>query len=314
MYEAGVRRTQELSGVSLAKQNGMTGDSDSPKINEEMRHPTLESLQTKPKDLNDSRFWAVLIGVDGDPHHPLHGYVSDAEPMEKYLIEDLDIPSNRIQRLLGPTREETIDGYISPTRANILKTSYSLIDNTDILPGDSITVYFTGNGGCYDAEEYYRNRVPPEFSLASITMHCVLRPRRSGRQRQRATRSSSIADARVRELEVFLRSEHPHPFRNVSPLLRHAIEHMLERVYHRLATYPQYLAGCSVAAYDWQPETRCHVILAAFRKTSMRAKKRTTVDDETIHGVFTKSLVDSLGSGQVSTYVDLLAGLPKCPD
>ncbi|PBK94568.1 hypothetical protein ARMGADRAFT_1078418 [Armillaria gallica] len=38
MYEAGVRLT-------------------SPEINEEMRHPMLETLQTKPKDLDGSRFW-----------------------------------------------------------------------------------------------------------------------------------------------------------------------------------------------------------------------------------------------------------------
>ncbi|PBK81661.1 hypothetical protein ARMGADRAFT_1020161 [Armillaria gallica] len=99
----------------------MTEDSDSPEINEEMRHPTLESLQIKSKDLDGSRFWAVLIGVDGDPHYPLNGCMSDAELIEKYLIEDLGVPSYHIQRLLGPTGETT-DGSISPTRANILKT------------------------------------------------------------------------------------------------------------------------------------------------------------------------------------------------
>ncbi|PBK98852.1 hypothetical protein ARMGADRAFT_590559 [Armillaria gallica] len=125
MYEAGVRRTQELPGVSFAKQTEMTEDSDSPEINEEMRHPILESLQTKPKDLDGSRFWAVLIGVDRGPHYPLHGCVSDAELMEKYLVEDLGVPSNRIQRLLGP---------ISPTRANILKISSSSMTPTTHPP------------------------------------------------------------------------------------------------------------------------------------------------------------------------------------
>ncbi len=140
-------------------------------------------LQTdhKAQDQHCSRFWVVLIGVDGDSHYPLHGCVSDAELMEKYLVEDLGVPSNHIQRLLGPTGGETTNSSISPTRANILKTRYDLVDNADILTRDDIIVYFGGNGACYDAEEYYRNRVPPEFSLASITMHCALRPRRSGR-------------------------------------------------------------------------------------------------------------------------------------
>ncbi|PBK98855.1 hypothetical protein ARMGADRAFT_1075658 [Armillaria gallica] len=168
MCEAGVRRTQELPGVSLAKQNEMTEDSDSPEVNEEMRHPTVESLQIKRKDLDGSRVWAILIGVDGDPHYPLHGCVSDAELMEKCLVEVLGVPRNRIQRLFGPTRGETTDGSISPTRANILKTLYSLVDNANILPGDNTIVYFAGNGARYDAEEYYRNRVPPEVSVASI--------------------------------------------------------------------------------------------------------------------------------------------------
>ncbi|PBK94590.1 hypothetical protein ARMGADRAFT_1164235 [Armillaria gallica] len=106
MCEAGVRRMQELPGVSLVRQNEITEDSDSPEINEEMRHPMLESAdETRAQDLDGSRFWAVLISVDGDPHYPLHGCVSDAELMEKYLIENLGVPSNHIQRLLGPTGE-----------------------------------------------------------------------------------------------------------------------------------------------------------------------------------------------------------------
>ncbi len=75
----------------------------------------------KAQDLDGSRSWAVLIGVDGDSHYPLHGCVSDAKPMEKYIVE-VGVPNDHIQRLLGPTGRETTDGSISPTRANILKT------------------------------------------------------------------------------------------------------------------------------------------------------------------------------------------------
>ncbi|KAK0439909.1 caspase domain-containing protein [Armillaria borealis] len=315
----------------------MIEDRDSPEINEDMKHLTFESLQTKPKDRDGSRFWAVLIGVDGDPHYPLHGCVSDAELMEKYLIEDLGVPSDHIQRLLGPTGGETTDGSISPTRANILKTLYSLIDNTDILPGDNIIVYFAGNGARYDAEEYYRNRVPPEFSLASTRPLNALCPL------DRAARNddgSEVLDISVREIEAIfiqislekghkitlildcghscarIRGVPPigtrHPFRNVSPLLRHAIEPMLEGAHQRLAAYPQYLAGRSVAAYDWQPDTSSHVVLAACQKNEYAREEED--DEETTHGIFTKSLVDSLRSGQGSTYVDLIARLPKWLD
>ncbi len=186
--------------------------------------------------------------------------------MEKYLVEGLGVSRNSIQRLLGPTGGETTDGSTSPTRANILKTLYSLIDNADILPGDNVIVYFAGNGARYDAEEYYRNRVPPEVSLASIRPLNALCPL------DRASRDdngSEILDISIREIEaiftqvslekghkitLILDCGHPrarircvppigtrHPFRSVPPLLRHAIEPMLEGAHERLAAYPQYL-------------------------------------------------------------------------
>ncbi|PBK70777.1 hypothetical protein ARMSODRAFT_1017560 [Armillaria solidipes] len=68
----------------------MTEDSDSPEINEGTKHLTLQSAD-ETEDLDGSRFWAVLIGVDGDPHYPLHGCLSNTELMEKYLIEDLGV-------------------------------------------------------------------------------------------------------------------------------------------------------------------------------------------------------------------------------
>ncbi|PBK64593.1 hypothetical protein ARMSODRAFT_1087990 [Armillaria solidipes] len=80
-----------------------------------------------PRLPNSSRFWAVLIGIDGYPYYPLHGCVSDAKLMEKYLVENLGVPKNRIQLLLGG---DDLDTVSSPTRANILRTLYSLIDNT----------------------------------------------------------------------------------------------------------------------------------------------------------------------------------------
>ncbi len=58
--------------------------------------------------------------------------------MENYLVDDLGVPSDHIQRLLGPTGGETTNGSTSPTRVNILKTLYGLIDNADILPQDNI--------------------------------------------------------------------------------------------------------------------------------------------------------------------------------
>ncbi|PBK94585.1 hypothetical protein ARMGADRAFT_1078452 [Armillaria gallica] len=94
----------------------------------------------------------------------------------------------------------------------------------------------------------------------------------------------------------------------MSLLLCHAIEPMPEGAHQRLAAYPQYPAGCSVAVYNWQPDTSSHVVLAACQKNENVQEEED--DDKKIHGVFTKSLVDSLTSGQGSTYVGLIAGLP----
>ncbi|KAK0232344.1 hypothetical protein EDD85DRAFT_956194 [Armillaria nabsnona] len=141
-------------------------------MTEDVDPATPESLQV-PKDRDDSRFWAVLIGVDGDPHYPLHGCMSDAEPMEKYLVEDLGVPSDHIQHLLGPTGGKP--------------------------PMDNIIVYFAGNGARYDAEEYYYNRVLPEVSLVLTKPLNALRPLdRAARDDNR----SEILDISVREIEA----------------------------------------------------------------------------------------------------------------
>ncbi|PBK94616.1 hypothetical protein ARMGADRAFT_59608 [Armillaria gallica] len=127
-------------------------------------------MQAKSKERDNSQFWAVIIGIDAYPRYPLYGCVSDAELMEKYLVEDLSVPQDRIQCLLGPMGQKTADSSTSPTRANIIRTLYSLIDNPDIMRGDNIVIYFAGNGTLYDADaqEYYRDKVPPEVSIASM--------------------------------------------------------------------------------------------------------------------------------------------------
>ncbi len=53
------------------------------------------------------------------------------------------------------------------------------------------------------------------------------------------------------------------------------------------------------------------MLLAACQKNEYAREEED--DKKTTHGIFTKSLVDSLRSSQGSTYVDLIAGLPKWP-
>ncbi len=68
--------------------------------------------------------------------HPIRSkVVSDVRLMEKYLTEDLGVPPNRIQLLLG-SKEHTFPGDpMNPSRANIIDALLSIIDNPEILHG-----------------------------------------------------------------------------------------------------------------------------------------------------------------------------------
>ncbi|PBK88419.1 hypothetical protein ARMGADRAFT_865756, partial [Armillaria gallica] len=143
--------------------------------------------------------------------------VSDAKSMEKYLIEDLGVPKNRIQLLL-----DTSDGLgldtTSPTRANIIKMAlYSLVDNLDIKRGDNIIVYFAGQGTRYAAKEYYRSRTLPGVSLASIRPIEALCPKD---RTSKDSTGSLIPDVSVHEINA--------PFTQISLTKGHTITLILD--------------------------------------------------------------------------------------
>ncbi|PBK90975.1 hypothetical protein ARMGADRAFT_864995, partial [Armillaria gallica] len=115
-----------------------------------------------------SQFWAVLIGIDAYRIRPLHGCVSDALAMESYLIKDLGVPQERIQRLLGPTEleHESLNHSSTPSRANIVSSLLSLVSNPEIEFGDNIIIYISGHGSRYS---------PSHFGLAgSIEALCPI--------------------------------------------------------------------------------------------------------------------------------------------
>ncbi|KAK0494020.1 caspase domain-containing protein [Armillaria luteobubalina] len=109
-----------------------------------------------------SRFYAVLIGIDEYTSYPLQGCVSDARLMEKYLAEDLGVPRNRIQLLLG-SKEHTFSlagDSMYPSRARIIDTLLSIIRNPEIIHGDNIVIFYAGHGSRYPLEE---KRDPSEY-------------------------------------------------------------------------------------------------------------------------------------------------------
>ncbi|KAK0231792.1 hypothetical protein EDD85DRAFT_848685 [Armillaria nabsnona] len=262
-----------------------------------------------------SRFWAVLIGIDEYPHKRLHGCVSDARSIQKYLNEDLGVPSDHIlQCLLG---DHETPPTSRPTHANIISALYGLVDNPAITNGDNILVYFAGAGARYDAKEYFREGVNPIDAICPIdrgadsTYDISLREidgvfSQISREKGATMMNTLIMDCGHAPAE-------DESGRNMLPLPGHAIGPMLQGAHERLAAYPPspYVPAGPVTAYDWEPETSSHVALGACQNDELVQE----VEDDmgVVRGVFTKAVVDSLRSGRHASLVELIYGLPELP-
>ncbi|KAK0498942.1 hypothetical protein EDD18DRAFT_1051848, partial [Armillaria luteobubalina] len=99
--------------------------------------------------------WAVLIGIDGYLLYPLRGCVADVLTMEQYLVNDLLVPRERIQKLLGPGRYGDTSTDISsiPSHANMISLLHSLITNSSIKCDDPIIIFFSGHGSRYSLSD-----------------------------------------------------------------------------------------------------------------------------------------------------------------
>ncbi|KAK0184620.1 hypothetical protein F5146DRAFT_987835 [Armillaria mellea] len=280
---------------------------------------TPDSNEPKQKRLKDgSRFWAILIGIDEYPHKPLHGCVSDAESIQKYLNEDLGVPGDHIQCLLGDRETRPIS---SPTHANIISALYGLVNNPAIANGDNILVYFAGAGTRYDAKEYFHEDVKPIDAICPIDRG-----------------ADSIYDISLREIDgvfsqisrergatmmntLILDYGHATPVgcpqdrsvRNMFPLPGHAIEPMLQGAHEHLAAYPPspFVPAGAVTAYDWEPETSSHVALGACQNDELAHEVKD--DMGPVRGAFTRAVVDYLRSGRQGSLVELIYGLPELP-
>ncbi|PBK90848.1 hypothetical protein ARMGADRAFT_880369, partial [Armillaria gallica] len=92
------------------------------------------------------RIWAILVGIDGYSQFPLRGCVADALAMEEYLADDLLVPRERIQILLGPrNHSDTVTDVSSlPSHANILSLLFS----------DPIIIFLAGHGSRYPLSDH----------------------------------------------------------------------------------------------------------------------------------------------------------------
>ncbi|KAK0470382.1 peptidase C14, caspase domain-containing protein, partial [Desarmillaria tabescens] len=100
-----------------------------------------------------SRFYAVLIGIDAYASYSLHGCVSDVLLMEKYLTEDLGVPKDRIQLMVGSKEHASPKDPMNPSRVHIINALLGLITHSEIAYGDNIVVYFSGHGSYHPPEE-----------------------------------------------------------------------------------------------------------------------------------------------------------------
>ncbi|KAK0476018.1 hypothetical protein IW261DRAFT_1311385, partial [Armillaria novae-zelandiae] len=120
-----------------------------------------------------SQFWAVLIGIDAYESWPLQGCVSDASLMKNFLIDDLGVPKERIQCLLG-SHNLIPDDPLKPSRANIVDTLYSLIHNDEIQLGDNIIIYYAGHGSSYQCSEHSFTTPNCRLELCPVEALCPI--------------------------------------------------------------------------------------------------------------------------------------------
>ncbi|KAJ6622336.1 caspase domain-containing protein [Mycena sp. CBHHK59/15] len=154
---------------------------------------------SRAPDVDGSRFWAVIIGIDAyeDSKLQLKGCVNDANVVRDYLREGLGVPEERMQILLAPAPAESDTDILSPSRHNIIQTLLSLCHNAAIKPGDNILIYFAGHGATYKLENYYSE------SYAAVGAIEALCPVDRGTLDDR-DRDRSIPDISDRELNHIL--------------------------------------------------------------------------------------------------------------
>ncbi|KAK0437903.1 uncharacterized protein EV420DRAFT_154423 [Desarmillaria tabescens] len=285
-----------------------------------------------PRRVDASQFWAVLIGIDEYASYPLLGCVSDARLMEKYLIENLDVPGDRIQLLLGSTEHTSSDHPMNPSRTRIIHTLLSIIGNSQIKYGDNIIIYYAGHGSCYPCTEGLYNEEDDEklaveetgfiealcpIDRDTVDSNGVPIPDISDRELN--TILTLISQAKGSRITVILDCCHsggitrdlPVPGARTTPrMVRATLQDMLLAGEKNLKHYPSYR---SILAKDWRPNMDCFVALTACGDYQFAKAKK--VEGGYI-GLFTDSLVRTLQSGywkEETTYADLVRDLDKWP-
>ncbi|KAK0193379.1 caspase domain-containing protein [Armillaria mellea] len=275
-------------------------------------------LPGSPCPIDGSRFYAIFIGVNEYASDPLQGCISDVRLMEQYLTENLGVPRNRIQVLLG-SKEHTSGGCsMYPSRANIVDALLSMISNPEILYGDNIVIFYSGHGSSY-AFEREGDGIKFIEALCPIdrdTLGDDGKPVADISDREFNAILTQISRVKGDCITVILDCCHSGgatraaEARRFSPTRHMSVQGMLRAGEKILKGYPDYR---SILSNDWAPDMGSHVVLAACEAHQLAMSKMVERKDgaEEYIGIFTDSLVRALQSecSRETTYADLVRHL-----
>lgn len=98
---------------------------------------------------------ALLVGIDYYQPNPLYkslkGAVRDIDLVESFLSKTLNVPSQRILKLVSPSREDSalLDARsaqgLEPTYENIVNAFREVTDRAQ--PGEQVYIHYSGHGG-----------------------------------------------------------------------------------------------------------------------------------------------------------------------
>ncbi|SJK96809.1 uncharacterized protein ARMOST_00055 [Armillaria ostoyae] len=272
------------------------------------------------------RFWVVLIGIDKYDGYPLRGCVSDARLIEKYFVDDVGVPKDRIQLLLGSEDHASPDDPMYPSRTHITDMLHSLATNDKIEYGDNIVIYYAGHGSCYSYHEDDEDEDEThEYIEALCPIDCDTSdsngiPIPDISDRELNSILSQISQTKGHHITVILDCCHsggtsfglPERGARTAPQTRHAtLDDMLLSGHNLLKDYPGYR---SILAKDWGPDMDSNVVLAACRDYEFAKAKKMKGGDGVYNGVFMHSLLRALRSDwkkEGMTYSKLVHRLDK---
>ncbi len=270
----------------------------------------------------------------------MRGCVADALAVKQYLVEDLLVPKDRIQSLLGSTNHRDTsqtDMSSIPSRENILSALLSLITNPDIERGDPIIIFFAGHGSRYALSDY-DNDEDSDFDEEDGHLHKFVEalcpidrdtidsndmPIPDISDRELNTILSILSRTKGHRITVILDCCHAGSVtrtlssgvRTAPPPERASLKDMLFAAEDTLRDLPA-SGNRSIVAEDWGPDMGCHVIVAAYKGNEVAKAKRIKKENgtEVWRGVFTSLLIETLRAGVLgegATYVDLFEALPQ---